>query len=372
MRYDKEQIKNSLTIDDIHKILKELGSSEPKYDKDGNPVYQTVCHNHSGGKHKLYYYEESKQFHCYTDCSESFDIFDLVMKNKSISFAKAIEYVVRTTGKLFGFSIKKTGFGNNEKIDDWNWISKFEKKKEINTELPEYDEKVLDVLLPYPHEEWLKEGISYETMVKFEIGYYIREEKISIVHRDINGRFIGLRGRAMLQEDIDSGKKYMPIIIENKMYNHINSMNLYGLHKTKEAIKRYKKIMITEGEKSVLKADDFYQDANFTCAACSSTISNFQRDIILSLDVEEVFIAFDKFRAKKEDESEEKYQEQLINYQENLVRLAKKFTAYARTYIIYDTGDLLDYKDSPMDKGKETLEELMRNKIEISTNEEVK
>jgi DNA primase len=285
LQLDKDRIKNSLTEEEIHKILKDLGSKDPIM---GNQ-YQTVCH--SGHKHKLYYYDDSKSFHCYTDCSENMDIFEVVVRAKKISFPQAVQYVATLTGKTFGF-IKSNDNQNNEIITDFDWINKFKKKEKINTELQVYDERVLDVFLKLPHESWISDGISIETMEEFEIGYYIREEKISIVHRDLYGRFIGLRGRALKQEDIDNGKKYMPLTIENKLYNHMTMMNLYGLHKTKYAVTKLKKLMFFEGEKSVLKCQDYYGDFNFTSAVCSSNISNFHRDIALALGVEEVFIAF--------------------------------------------------------------------------------
>jgi hypothetical protein len=234
LQLDKDKIKESLTEEEIHKILKELGSKDPI---QGNQ-YQTVCHGWH--KHKLYYYHDTKSFHCYTDCSDTFDIYELVIKSKrqqgyNFSLPQAIQYIATLTGKLFGFSsvINKS----TEIIDDWNWINRHKKKEKITSVLPEYDSSVLDVFLPYPHESWLKEGIGYGTMKKFEIGYYIREEKISIIHRDINGRFIGIRGRSMNQEDIENGRKYMPLTIGNQLYNHQIMFNLYGLHKTKEAIK---------------------------------------------------------------------------------------------------------------------------------------
>lgn len=365
LKIDKDKLKNSLTVDEIKLILNDLGSDQPKEDKEGNPIFTTICHG--GDSYKLYYYEGSKSFHCYTHCSDTFDIYELAMRVKGFSFSQAIQYVARLSGKTFGFNKKENII--EDKIDDWEWINRLKKKKKNNITLPEYNENVLDVFLPYPHESWLNEGISAETMRVFEIGYYIREDKITIVHRDINSRFIGLRGRGLKQEDIDNGKKYMPLTVGNQMYNHLTSMNLYGLYKTKATVKKVKKIMLFEGEKSVLKCQDYYGDFNFTCAVCSSNVTNFQRDLILSLGVEEVFIAFDKFRAKKEDETDEQYQEKLIEYQEKLIKFAKKFTPYCRVYILYDTGNLLDYKDSPVDKGKDVLEELMRNKIEIKTNE---
>ncbi|MCY9225977.1 hypothetical protein MOF11_13180 [Bacillus haynesii] len=375
MRYDKDKLKESLSIEDVHKVLQELGSETYKIDSSGNPIYRTVCHNKTKGSFKLYYYHEKQQFHCYTECGDTFDIYELVIRAKkqqgiSFTFIQAIEFVVNVSGKNFGLDF--TSSAKNEHIvDDWDWISKFKKRKKIETRLSAYSETVLDVFMKYPHEAWLNEGISHETITDFEIGYYFRnrEEGIVIPHRDIDGRLIGIRRRSMIQEDVDNGRKYMPLTVGNTMYNHQTVMNLYGLHKTQKAIKRLKKAMIFESEKSVLKCQDFYGDLNFTCAVCSNNISNFHRDILLSLDVNEVIIALDKFRGIKEGESNDKYKEKLKNYEEKILKLSAKFTPFMRVYVLWDTKGLLDYKDSPADKGKEVLEELMSNKIEIGTRE---
>jgi hypothetical protein len=325
--------------------------------------YQTVCHG--GHKHKLYYYHDSKSFHCYTDCSENMDIYEVVVRAKGISFPQAVQYVAAITGKTFGFSSILNN--STDIVDDWDIINRYKKKDKINTRLPEYNEVVLDLFLKLPHENWIDDGISIKTMEEFEIGYYIREEKITIVHRDIDSRFVGLRGRAMKKEDIDNGRKYMPLTVGNTLYNHMTMMNLYGIHKTKYAVRKLKKIMFFEGEKSVLKCQDYYGELNFTCAVCSSNISNFHRDMALALGVEEVFIAFDKYRAKEKDESNELYQKRFYDYQEKLIKYANKFSPYCRVYILWDNDNLLDHKDSPADKGREVLEVLMKNKIEITT-----
>ena len=57
---DKDLIKESLTLDDIRAILRDLGSEEPILDDKGNLIAQTICHH--GSKFKLYYYPDSRMF----------------------------------------------------------------------------------------------------------------------------------------------------------------------------------------------------------------------------------------------------------------------------------------------------------------------
>jgi hypothetical protein len=199
-------------------------------------------------------------------------------------------------------------------------------------------------------------------MQKYEIGYYIKQDCITIPHRSVDNRLIGLRGRMLSEEMLNDGRKYMPLTVGNRMYNHQLMFSLYGLNHTKTAVKRLKKICIFESEKSVLKCEDYFGEDNFSVACCGSSISNYQRDAILDMGVEEVFIAFDKY-SEKDSENEER----IHNYQEKLLKLAKKFTPFVKTYILWSDNDLLNYSDSPADKGKEVLIELMKNKYEIGT-----
>lgn len=99
MNLDKELIRSNLTEEDIIKILVELGSIDPLKDKEGNLIFTTVCHN--GDNHKLYYYNESKIFHCYSGCQKNYDIYELVMKVNKFTFPQSLKYVAQVTGKFF-------------------------------------------------------------------------------------------------------------------------------------------------------------------------------------------------------------------------------------------------------------------------------
>ena len=73
-------------------------------------------------------------------------------------------------------------------------------------------------------------------MEKFNIRYSISQNKIIIPHYNINGKLIGIRGRALNQEEIEAGCKYMPVKIEGKFYAHPLSLNLYGLDRNRQDI----------------------------------------------------------------------------------------------------------------------------------------
>ena len=56
-------------------------------------IARTICHG--GDSHKLYYYENTQLFKCYSDSCGSFDIFELVQKVEDIKdLNAAVFYIV--------------------------------------------------------------------------------------------------------------------------------------------------------------------------------------------------------------------------------------------------------------------------------------
>ena len=77
------------------------------------------------------------------------------------------------------------------------------------------------------------------------------------------------------------------------------------------------------------------------------------------MGVEKVFIAFDKdFDIKKKSQ----YDEGDYNaYMKRLRNLANKTINYFTVRVVLDRSELLGEKDSPIDKGKETFEALLKS-----------
>jgi hypothetical protein len=361
--YDKDRIKEELTLAEIKSIMQDLGSEAPKI--IGNMLaFQTICHG--GHKHKLFYYPDSFSFHCYTDCGETFDIYDLVIRvnqqqGRDFSFYEAVSYVADFTGKNYQLNHYFTD-RQSFVVNDLDWLNKFKKKPKTDIHLPVYNETVLDVFLHLPHQNWLDDGISYEVMMKYGICYYVKENAIVIPVRNQQGQLIGIRRRALEKDEIESGKKYMPLSVAGKIYSYPALFNLYGLYENQETIERLKKCLIFESEKSVMKVESFYPGNNFTVATCNSNLSTWQRDTILELGVEEVFLAYDKEFDDATSDKAEKYKNKLL-------RLAQMFTPYVRTYIIWDQDGLLEIKNAPCDKGQTIFEKLLMEKYEINTME---
>ena len=245
MSFDLQKIRESLTSEQIIEIVTDLGAD--RFNETNNTiVFPTICHNEDSGEAsmKLYYYKSSHMFHCYTECSENFDIFDLIervykLNNIEYDFYNIVDKLAQLNVQDFFSDTNGQKYINNVAT------------KEILTEvdLPQYDNRVMDMFRFKPTVEWLQDGITVETMKKFNIRYYDLQNKIVIPHYDINNKLVGIRGRSLNKEDIELFGKYMPLKVEGKLYSHPLSFNLYGINFNKKDIKKYKKAIIFEGER---------------------------------------------------------------------------------------------------------------------------
>ena len=365
------EFKNELTIEQICDLLEEF-HGEPRVNGD-TIISKTICHNPvselNQASHKLYYYDNTHLFHCYTGCSEpSFDIFELTRKVKT--FESGIEWTlsqaIRYVAQYFGYSTNIINFDetNFKSLDDY-WIKlnaynriKDIKKEDKIVELKTYDEKVLKNL-PHPHLPWEKEGITAETCNRYGICYNPKSQAIVIPHYNEEGKLIGIRERTLIKENAEIYGKYRPAYINNKMYNHPLSFALYGLNMNKDNIRKIKKAIVFESEKAVLQYDSYFgPESNISVACCGSNLITYQLELLLSLKVNEIIIAFDHdFEDIKEDKAKqiiERYKKMYIKYG-NIVTIS----------FIWDRNNLTGYKDSPIDCGKEIFISLFKERVNL-------
>ena len=357
--YDKDEIKKNLTIDQVKDLVDELGGEA--IEQNSVLHCRTICH--CGNSHKLYYYDNTKLFKCFTDCGETFDIFQLIQKIMQSTLNVKWELPQCTKFVADYFKISPTSqdfFSNQEKLKDWkifdNYISKQEVRKVKVVEMPCYDGKFLEnmpspVIIP-----WLKDGISIEVAKNSGIKYNPINSSIVIPHYDINNNLVGIRERTMIEENEKYGK-YRPGIYMGKMYNHPLGFNLYYINKAAPAIKKIKKAIILEGEKSPLQYASIYGEDNcIAVASCGSSITSYQVKILLSLGVEEIIIGMDRQFQETGDNEWKKLTKNLIN-------IHNKFGAYVQISYLFDKNKITPYKASPLDCGQEIFEELVKERI---------
>ena len=353
-----EKVKNDLSIDQVCDLLASLGG-DPQI-KGDLIISRTICHG--GHSHKLYYYDNTKLFKCYTDCLDSFDIFELIIKiNKLNNIDYSLPQAIRFITNYYGIVVETEISENQENLQDWQILNKYDRsssqeKEEKIVEMKFYDDKILQYL-PHPRIlNWEKEGITREVMEECGICYDPSYQGIVIPHYDINGKLVGIRERTLIKENENNGK-YKPAILNYKQYNHPLGFNLYNLNNSKENIKKIKKVFVFEGEKSCLLYRSYFgSDADISVAVCGSNLINYQVQLLLSLGVEEICIAFDKqFQEIGDDEWK--------RWTKKLKELNRKYSPLVQISFLFDKMNLLGYKDSPIDRGPEIFMQLFKERI---------
>lgn len=349
-----KELVNSLTPERIIELVTELGSDE-YIDKGSYIVFKTICHNAdpADASMKLYYYKKNKKFHCYTECGDNFNIFTLFERRYKLL---GIEY------NFYKDIVLKIANGEKIKKRDNGFYSVYESKyeqykidkPEVNLEI--LNPNLLNIYTFAATPEWLSDGISEEVMRIYNIKYCIEQNKIIIPHYDIDNNLIGIRGRALNEEDIAIGK-YMPVQIEGKIYSHPLMYNVYGLNVVKDNIKKYKMAIIAESEKSPMQyATMFGKDKNICVACCGSTLHSYQVELLLQAGAEKILIAFDR--------EWETWQEK-NKYFNKLKSICERYKNKCTMGFIFDSKNLLGLKQSPFDNGPETLKNLIEQGVWI-------
>ena len=361
--YNVQEVKEKLSIDDIYVLLNHLGA-EPQQMNNEYIVSKTICHG--GNSRKLYYYDNSKMFVCFTHCNDPFDIFELLMKINRVELDDAVNYVV----DFFNMEYRLDEVSLPSNYEDWEVIKRYEKNSGINITqqkvvLPEIDRDVISHY-PKPHmKQWEEEGISKEMMDYYDIRFNPTNQSIIIPHTDENNRLVGIRQRTLLDEQQIYGKYrpatfYDPQKREHITYNHPLGFNLYGLGQAKPIIQQYHKAIVVEGEKSVLKIGEYLGLQNqIAVAVCGKNISQYQLQLLLDNDVNEIVIAFDADYNKFGDQD-------CIGVIRHLQSIYNRYNGFVNISFMWDkTGEILSHKMSPADAGKEAFLKLFRERITL-------
>lgn len=362
--FDKTKIREALTDENIYDLLQEWGGDP------GREVFgftsTTICHNPPGeGSRKLYYYENTGLFRCYTGCDSYFDIFELTTKVAKIQWDKEFDLndAVRWIAQRFGFSGDHEDRPEDEVLDDWKYLANYERIQDVvvktNTVvLKEYENDILERFnYSVKIGPWLREGITQAALDQARIGYYPGGDQITIPHFDKDGRFIGLRGRTLCAEEGERFGKYRPMRINRELYNHPLGMNLYNFNNSKDNIKLMKKAIIFEGEKSCLLYQSYFGLENdISVACCGSSVSSYQIQMLMEAGAEEIIVAFDR-------QFQEIGDEEFKHLKTNLVRLRDKYKTFVLISFIFDKNMITGYKDSPIDCGPDTFLKLFKERI---------
>lgn len=348
------ELREQLTDESIKNILLQF-NVEPVMEDSYSITFPTCCHNLDGGSPKLVYYKNTKLFHCYTECSASFDIFALLQKmynlrGQEISLKQAVEICDLDTTNI-------SDVVENE-VDDIRYMQVLN-----NIYIPSiedlqfkvYDKKVLrqysfDYMGLMP---WINEGMSVEALQIFNIKYDAYNNAIIIPNFDYDGNLIGIRARYFNEEDVKKGK-YRPVYINGTLYNHPTGRSFYGIYENHKNIERKHTCVIFEGEKAAIIYTSIYgKDNSIALATLGQNITKDHIQYLLKMKVRNVILAYD---TDYEDYN------QLAEVEKKYLDKAKILSPYFNVSFLMDYDFDLPYKSSPIDGGKEIFEKLIKNR----------
>lgn len=357
-KYNK--ILDMITTSDIVQLVSKFGIPETSIRYYNNQlIMPTGCHNEIIGtaKHKLYYYEDSKKFHCYTCCG-SMNPFEFVVqayRTRGIKYSLSnaaiiIERIIQERLRD-GFAIVTPPSNVKKEIEeDWH------------KSLTEYNPSIMNCFSRNKKylKVWEKEGISFDAMDKFGIKFDMIRNRMVIPIYDDKGIFVGAKVRNFNQEDIENGRKYMPLIHNNEIYTYDKGKILYGLNFNKKNIKNAKRAIIFESEKSTILYESLYV-GNKAVSIGGSNVSIYQAELLKQYKVETVVLALDNDYSLLPNENGE-YDKYFGLYK--MLKEANKLDAKGfNVEIVYDwEQSFLENKDAPIDKGREIWNKLYRNR----------
>lgn len=179
---------------------------------------------------------------------------------------------------------------------------------------------------------WEDEGISMAAMDKFQVHYDGFSNRLVYPVRNVEGKIVNIGGRTLDPQWKEKKlRKYT-------YFFHWGSLDtIYGLYEHMDAIMQAREIILFEGCKSVLLAETW--GIHNTGAILTSHLNPNQMKLLAKLGCRVVF-ALDKDVNVRDDK--------------NINRLKD----YVNVEFISDKKNMLDEKDSPVDKGQEVFEAL--------------
>lgn len=355
------ELREQMSDEMIKSVLAQF-NVEPVEETDNEIIFPTCCHNLEGGSAKLWYYKNSKLFHCFTECNSTFDIFTLLQKMMKLRGQDITPLQAAT--ELCELNIS---FDSSRYKMDQSTLSSIRYMQELNdTYIPniesnnfeKYDKAILrkysfDYMGLIP---WMNEGISIDALQRFNIKYDSNRQAIIIPNFDYDGNLIGVRARYLKPEDIQKGK-YRPIYDNGVLYNHPTGRTFYGIYENHSNITRKGIAVIFESEKSVLLYNTIYgNDNGIALATLGQNITKDHIQYLLKMGVRHVILAYD---------SDYEDYDQLKEVKEKYIKKGKILNQFFNVSILIDFDFDLPYKSSPIDGGKEIFEKILKNRVII-------
>lgn len=264
------------------------------------------------------------------------DVISYIIKTKNTDFATVLSTIKKELGitDFYDFHTKQSVFGGfYDRI----------KKNQASLNVKTYKETILNEYLNVYSKRFAEDKITFEAQDKFQIGYDIDSQRITIPIRNVYGELIGIKGRAAW-DITDDECKYL-YIVPCPM-----SSTLFGYCQNYEFLNQADEIYIGESEKFVMQC---YSYGIRNCVSLgSNSLSTAQAQLLIELNPKKIIFMLDKGL-------------DFANTKANVERL-KLFTRMFDIEIYWWDWQIntnLPDKASPSDYGKKIFVDIVKNEI---------
>ena len=318
--------------------LLDYASRTVDFVKRSGITHYAVCPFHNEKTASLAVNTEENYFHCF-GCGRSGNIYKWIQWTENLTFDQAVQKVANITGS----SIET--YTESELMSFLRLMNKIRQPRKKPEDL---HRTILDIekdyLLRFKDEapqEWIDEGITPESMKKYNIMVDPNSNRIVYPVFDADYNLIGIKGRTRFSNFKDLGiMKYMN-------YHRVGVLDYFtGMKQAQDSIVDKNEIIIVEGIKSIMKLSQWgYKNV---VSAETSTLNEYQIALLIRHHIRNVIIAFD--------------QDVGLSKIKECTKLLKRF---ANVWVVYDKWKLLEEKDSPCDKGLDIWNSLYEGRVRL-------
>ena len=329
------RVNEALSADEdvVREILEELGFTQLTFDA----CKRTFRFAREEGRNptSMVLNLDTLSFHCFSTNSKG-NLYTLIMQRKDMNFPNALKWAADYAG------LDKEEYDIDIQLPFGGFFQGLVKEiSEPEFSMKTNDESELDEYKGFYNTMFLKDGISFESQEKFDIGYDALSNRITIPIYSLDNKLMGIMGR--YNGKCEKEERWLPIIPCSR------SLTIYGFNENYQSIQEKGMAIIGESEKFVMQADSF--GCHIALATSGCHISDTQAKHIKSMFLPKIILAYDEGLSEEDviAEAEKlKMDNQIYKNQVGYI--------YDREHKYLPEGS----KASPSDLGKEIFTKLIK------------
>lgn len=272
------RVNEALSADEdiVREILEELGFTQLTFDA----CKRTFRFAREKGRNptSMVLNLDTLSFHCFSTNSKG-NLYTLIMQRKDMNFPNALKWAADYAG------LDKEEYDIDIQLPFGGFFQGLVKEiSEPEFSMKTYNESELDEYKGFYNTMFLKDGISFESQKKFNIGYDALSNRVTIPIYSLDNKLIGIMGR--YNGKCAHEERWLPIIPCSR------SLTIYGFNENYQSIQEKSMTVIFESEKSVMQCHSF--GCNIALATSGCHISDTQAKHIKSMFLPKIILAYDE------------------------------------------------------------------------------